>query len=102
MIRINDDYGILVDDCNYTVVRDLHRMDRRKNRDGTYTEYPAYKDLGYYSTLHTALKGLYRRMVVDKLCDNDESLSEAVEQMREIERRLEEKLDEVIPDWRDG
>lgn len=97
-IKVNDNYSILVDEMGYTVSRNLHRMDRRKTRDGTYVEYPAFKDVGYYSTLHSAIRGLCKQMVAERLSGRVESLVEAVESIREVQAEIDARLAEVVPD----
>ena len=63
MIRINDDWIIDVDERNYTLRKDLHRV--TKSKDGTET--PAYKTIGYFSAVSKALDALGEEIIREHL-----------------------------------
>lgn len=71
MIRVNDDYVILVDTLNYALCRDAHKEDKKGN--------PVYKSIGYYPSLELALKGIIKDMNARALEEGTHSLQEAVE-----------------------
>lgn len=70
MIRINDDYVVIVDQYNYTLSRDLHKTDK----DGQ----PTYRRVSYHTDLSGALKAFRREYVRLRLKDGCMSLSQAV------------------------
>lgn len=52
MIRVNENWVIMVDELNYQPMRDMHRMKTVKQKDGTTTDEPYYKGgYGYYTSL---------------------------------------------------
>lgn len=88
MIRIKDDYVILVDDNEYTAAIDKHKKDKRG--------YDLYKDLGYYSTLKSAIKGIYAYMLRHGLSEKEYDLSEAIEYVEKVTKELNDKIDKAV------
>ena len=80
MIRINDDWIIDVDQYNYIIKKDMHKM--VKARDGK-TMVPGYTTIGYYGSLRKALEALGEEMVRDTLRGGSRTLCEAVQTVRE-------------------
>lgn len=70
MIRIKDDYVILVNEDEYTVAIDRKKKDKKGN--------DLYKNIGYYTTLENALKGLYNYMIRRGLSIKEFNLDEAI------------------------
>lgn len=88
MVRIKDDYVILVSETEYTAAIDKHKIDKKG--------YPVYKELGYYSTFNGALKGLYSYMVRRGLSEQDLSLAEAIEYVTKMNNEMKKLIDEKI------
>ena len=92
MIRINDDYVITTDENNFVLCKD---MKRTRKEDGK----PVYKSLGYYGTLSHALEGLAQRSCKEKISQDDEiSLKEAIEAVRQEYERLSRDIRVAVPD----
>ena len=80
MIRINDDWIVDVDQYNYIVKKDMHKM--VKARDGK-TMVPGYTTVGYYGSLRRALEALGEEMVRERLVSDSLTLAEALQTVRE-------------------
>lgn len=87
MIRVNDDYVILVDEMNYAPARDRHRTVMSKGK-----ERAVYDIIGYTSTLERAVKMILDRTTAETLADGEISLADAVKEIREINSQFEEML----------
>ena len=88
MIRVNEEYVILVDTLNYTPCRDTHRVDKKGN--------PVYKTVGYFPNLEAALRGIIRDMNAVALGEGTHSLQEALEVIQRSDRMLIDMLREVL------
>ena len=98
MIRIDDDYYIDSDGKNYIVCRDLHKIAHRKNDDGTVTDYPDFQPIGYYGSLSGAVRGLSGHLAMKAFSEGDYTLSEAVEEIRKINKGLSDLLERYEDD----
>ena len=87
MIRVNDDYVILVDEMNYAPARDRHRTVMSKGK-----ERAVYDIIGYASTLERAVKMILDRTTTEILTNGEISLADAVKEIREINSQFEEML----------
>lgn len=85
MIKIKDDYVILVDEAEYTAAIDKHKTDKKG--------YPVYKVLGYYSTFEHALKGIYDYMVRIGLQEKDYTLTEAIEYLTKMNNEMKSLIE---------
>ena len=95
MIRINDDWVIDVDDYNYTLKRDMHKVIQRKQKDGTYINDNVYATKGHFSSLDKALKRLGDEIVRERLKGSEIDLHTAVMTIRECMdewNRITEKI----------
>lgn len=92
MIRINDDYLIRINQYEFAVMKDLHKMETSKGRT-----YPAYDCMGHYSSLDGALQGVIdaNRHEVGQTLDCD--LKEAVRALAESEGALLEAIKAAFP-----
>lgn len=88
MIRIKDDYVILVNNAEYTAAIDKHKTDKKG--------YPIYKELGYYSTFNSALKGIYEYMIRIGLQEKDYTLSEAIEYLTKMNNEMKKTIDRRV------
>lgn len=86
MIRIKDDYVILVNNNEYTAAIDKHKKDKKG--------YDLYKELGYYSTFNTALKGIYAHMLRRELQEKEYTLEEAMKCAEKMHNEMIRKIDE--------
>lgn len=91
MIRVNDDYVILVDEMNYAPARDRHRTVMSKGK-----ERAVYDIIGYASTLERAVKMILDRTTTEILTNGEISLADAVKEIREINSQFEEMLGVAI------
>lgn len=74
MIRVNDDYVILVDEMNYAPARDKHKTVVSKGK-----ERAVYDVIGYASTLERAIQMIIDRTTAQIYMENDFSLKDALE-----------------------
>ena len=88
MIRVKDDYVILVDENEYTVAIDKKKKDKKG--------FDVYKHLGYYSTLESALKDLYAYMVRAGLSEKVYDLKSAIEYVGKMQQEMKELISERI------
>lgn len=88
MIKIKDDYVILVNNAEYTAAIDKHKTDKKG--------YPIYKELGYYSTFNSALKGIYEYMIRVGLQEKDYTLSEAIDYLTKMNDEMKKLIDKKI------
>lgn len=96
MIRVNEDWVIMVDSLNYTPVRDLHRTKKVYQEDGTEKIEPIYgRPLGYYTDLAGAVKAIARAEYKNGLSGRETPLNEAVKQMQETLDRFEKILEGI-------
>ena len=89
MIKIIDDYGVVVDEYNYSLVR--HLKDRTRS-DGRIE--PVYDHLGYYSSLGEAIKGLKDRIIRQELRNGSPDLSTALTIVKNCNLKFEKLLRE--------
>lgn len=88
MIRVNEDYVILIEGLNYTPCRDLHKTDKKGA--------PVYKVIGYYSNLEQAVKCIIKDMVNRTLEADTYSLQEAVKVIQQSNDAFTDMLREVL------
>ena len=91
MIKLNDNYAILVDESQYILVKATGRTRKQNGK-----EIPQYNYLGYYSTLKTALKGYRDICIRVRLKDGMHALCEAVRIIEEEDEKIKklfERLD---------
>lgn len=96
MIRVNDDYIITVDSMSYTLMRDVHRKTKRRDRSGEEVEVDAFLTLGYYSNLRGAIEGAIKDMNARELSEGVHELKEALEIVTTNNRRFSELLEKVL------
>ena len=92
MIKLFNDWVILVDDMNYTLAREMgegydKKSDSMKMR---------YKYCGYYGSLAQALKALSREIYTSELKDACVTLAEAVDIIKEAHAKTDRLLEEVL------
>lgn len=93
MIKLFDDWVIVVDDLSYALARDLgSRIDKKTGKDRK-----NLKTYGYYGSLAKALNAFAEELVRQELKDNVATLDEAVHIIRESNDRVEKLLKEVLP-----
>lgn len=96
MIRVNDDWVIMVDSMNYTPLRDLHRTRKAYQEDGTEKLEPAYgRPIGYYTDLAGAVKAIARAEYKNSLSGREVPLNEAVAMIKETVGRFERILESI-------
>lgn len=96
MIRVNEDWVIMVDDLNYQPMRDMHRMTTVKQKDGSTKQEPYYKaGYGYFTSLKGAVKAIVRIEYKNALQGRETALHEAIKLMDETVTRFEKILEEI-------
>ena len=96
MIRVDDNWVILVDAQNYTPVRDPHRTKQVLLEDGTEkTEHVYGKPLGFYTTLAGAVKAIARAEYKNSLSGRETPLHEAIKTMQETVDRFEKIMEGI-------
>ena len=88
MIRVNEDYVILVDTLSYNACVDKHKTDKKGM--------PVYKTIGYYSNLEQALKGIIEDMNARAFEAGTYSLQEALEVIKQSNKVFTDMLKEVL------
>lgn len=96
MIRINDKYGIKVEEENYVLVR-LRIASEKSKHAGTEQRVT----LGYYTSLESALKGALRFVEMDTLESGDFTLNAAIEAVTAIRDSYGELLKKAL-EYREG
>lgn len=98
MIRIDYDYFIDVDGRNYIVCKDHHRTEVRKMPGGKEAEFRIFDTIAYYGTLTGAITGLARYLAMQKLSEREYSLTEAIEEIRKINKYLSDMIEKYEDD----
>ena len=94
MVRVNEDYVILVDSLSYDVCIDKHTVDKSGK--------PVYKPIGYYPNLELALHGIIKDMNARALGEGTYSLQEAIEIIRDSNDTFTKLLKEVLESGTNG
>ena len=93
MIRVNEDWVIMVDDLNYQPMRDMHRMTTVKQKDGSTKQEPYYKaGYGYFQSLKGAVRAIAQIEYKNALRGQETPLDEAIRLMGETIDRFERIL----------
>ena len=85
MIKLFDDWVILVDEYNYTLAEQ-----RGFRKDGR----PEYKTYGYWGNLEDAIKGFRQQLIRSQLKQRDATLSEALRIIQESNAVIENLIKE--------
>ena len=93
MIRVNEDYVIEVDNYNYSAYQDTHKTRYDKKLE---TEVPVYKLVGHFSTLMSALQGIFKYMVRQSLSNRDHNLESAIEVIKKERLEFTELMFNVL------
>lgn len=100
MIRVNETYGILLSNTDYSVVRIRKKTDEDGNikydEDGEAMEYN--QPLTYHDSLIKALERIAKFTVRDAVKDGDMTLSEAVTRIQTALDKLTEEIENAVPD----
>jgi len=92
MIKLFDNWVVLVDDYNYSLAKIKGtRIDSKTGKERT-----DYKMYGHYKDLAGAIKSLSGELVKDSLKDGVATLDEAVRIIRESNSRVEDLLKEIL------
>ena len=92
MIRLNDTYGIEVDDLSYTLVK------ISINKSGKHIGEESKKPLGYYRTLVQALESFCRKTTSDELQKGDMTLTEALKRIQKTNEELRRTINAAVPE----
>ena len=96
MIRVNEDWVIIVDALNYQPMKDLHRTKAVKQKDGTVKEEADYKGgYGYYFSLKGAVRAIARTEYKNAIAGRETTLNEAIKLMDETVTRFERILEGI-------
>lgn len=91
MIRVKDDYVILVDDNEYTVAIDKRKKDKKGN--------DLYKFIGYYGTLEGALKGLYSYMIRKGLSTKEFNFDETIGYVTRMHEEMVQMIEKAVKEF---
>ena len=89
MIRVNHNYVVDVDDMNFIAKEDKHKSNTDKNG----ITKNVYSLIGYYGTLEGALDGIRRDMIKKKLADDEVSLKEVIDIIKQANEEFKEMLE---------
>ena len=98
MIDLIDGYKVGVDDYNYALVYDTGKTQQIQKKDGTTEERPVLKYLGYYISLHSAIRACMQKLVHDELQSGSFTLQEAVDTIRRITDKFNDMLEKCFPE----
>lgn len=91
IITIYDGWLILVDDNQWTLAKDGGEVWKR-------TKKSRYRAKGYYASLRAALKACCEANVRSRLQDGTHTLAQALTIISEEQKRLEQFIEDNIPD----
>lgn len=104
MIRLGK-YGINVSDRCFEVgkiaTRTIKKTDKNTN-EKTEVEEEVLANSGYYTSLESALNGVYKRITVDALSNYDGNLQGAIELVRKRTDAFEKLVRDALPDVKIG
>ena len=86
MIKVNESYGIIVDDYQYISGRIYYS--KKQGRE-------VIQKPRYYSRLTSALEDIAEREARDRMQEKDMSLLEAIETIKQVYLEVSQKLDEI-------
>lgn len=87
MIRVYDNYVVLVNELDYVVAIDTGKKDKKGKI--------IYNRLGYYGTLKSAVEGIAKHNTMKELKTGDRTLKEACKVLNDINERLENILKNI-------
>jgi hypothetical protein len=91
IITVYDGWLILVDDNQWTLAKDGGEVWKR-------TKKSRYRAKGYYASLRAALNACYEENVRSRLQDGTHTLAQALTIISEEQKRLEQFIEDNIPD----
>jgi len=96
MIRVNEDWVIDVDDKNYTVMRDEHKISFNKLYN---KEMPQYTNVAYFGKMAHVLPFLAERIAKEKIMKypEDISLSEAIQEIKDAYQLVADAVENNLP-----
>lgn len=104
MIRLGK-YGINVSDRCFEVgkiaTRTIKKTDKNTN-EKTEVEEEVLANSGYYTSLESALNGVYKRITVDALSNYDGDLKGAIEAIHKRTTEFEKLVRDALPDVKIG
>ena len=87
MIRIYENYVVLVNELDYVAAIDTGKHDKKGKQ--------IYNRLGYYGTLKSAVEGIAKYDAMKELRTGDMTLQEVCKVLSEINERLENILKNI-------
>lgn len=92
MIRVNNDWVILVNENEFQVAKDMHK--EKIDKKGVVR--PIYSVIGYYSSMESAIRGLIKESTRNRLMNDTYTLKEALDIYREENNSIKTLLKEVL------
>lgn len=92
MIKVDDEYIIEIDSCNY-----IPKIDKKKeyvDKDGNTRH--AYDIVGYFGTLKSAIEGVRQDKIRRNLSANDYDLISALAEIGKIDYEFKETLEKAV------
>ena len=97
MIQVNKDYTIHTSPSGYVVKYDLHiRVAKMDIRTGEFDKNPCFDTVGCFDSLTGAIKGIIEDMNRRALSAETYTLEEAIEIVRENNKRVYKLLEKVL------
>lgn len=97
MIRVDNDYFIEIDQYEYTVKRDTHKVAVKKDKiTGEETRTPLYHTVGHFGGLTGALKGVLKDMNAKELAEGVHTLEESVAIVMANNKKLSDLLERAL------
>lgn len=90
MIRIDKDYLISVEPCEYCLRVDKHKQDKNGN---DLTEI-----IGHYTSLENAIEGARKEFIRVNLVDGDYTLELAIKKVKQITDEFKQTLERAMSD----
>ena len=96
MIRVNDDWVILVEPTCYSPAKDMHRLKKVKKDSGEIVEVPDYKPINkYFVDIKGAVRAIANYENKQVLMAQDMTLTQAINLMDDTRRRFEKILEGI-------
>lgn len=90
MIRINEDYFISVEPCEYCLRLDKHKKDSKGN--------DVSEIIGHYVSLENAIEGARKEIIRVKLVDGDYTLETAIKKVITITEEFKQAIERAMSD----
>ena len=91
MVKLTDDWVILIDQYEYTLAKDTHKT---QNINGKMSV--VYKYYSYYGSLRFAMMGYREILIKEKLKGDVFTIDEAIKEIKEVDDQIKLMLMDVF------